>query len=82
MAEARQVDAWNHTALLAVILANANRDDKKKKQPFEIHDFHPFCERPKKQRKSGAELLDKICRFDGIEPSVVTESTPWAKART
>lgn len=40
MAEARQSDAWNHTAALLALLANAHRDPKKTR-PLKPIDFHP-----------------------------------------
>ena len=42
MAEGRCREAWNHTADLLTLLANANRDPKKKQRPFHPADFHPY----------------------------------------
>lgn len=41
MAQARQQDAWNHTAALLALLANVNRDPKKGRA-FAPGDFHPM----------------------------------------
>lgn len=40
MAEARQLDQWNHTAALLALLANVHRDPKKTR-PLRPIDFHP-----------------------------------------
>jgi len=44
-ARARLVEAWNHTALLAAIVANTARDPKRRRKPFTAADFHPFADR-------------------------------------
>jgi len=41
MAEGRQREAWYHTALLAALHAESNRDPKQRRQPFTEADFHP-----------------------------------------
>ncbi|MGD9856510.1 MAG: hypothetical protein AB7U20_16305 [Planctomycetaceae bacterium] len=41
MAESRQSDAWNHTASVLALLANAHRDPKKTR-PLKPADFHPL----------------------------------------
>lgn len=41
MAQARQQDAWNHTASVLAMLANVNRDPKKGRA-FKPTDFHPM----------------------------------------
>jgi len=41
MAEGRRREAWYHTALLATLQAEANRDRKQRRQPFSETDFHP-----------------------------------------
>lgn len=47
--EGKSEDAWNRTALLACLLANANRDPKKRKRPFGVEDFHPHRKRGPKR---------------------------------
>lgn len=47
MAEARQVADWNTVSVLWALLAEINRDAKKKKEPFEPADIHPYLEKPK-----------------------------------
>ena len=41
MAQARQRDAWNHTAALLALLANVHRDPKKGRA-LKPGDFHPI----------------------------------------
>lgn len=44
MVEARQRDQWNHTADLMALLANLQRDPKRRSRPFERGHFHPLQE--------------------------------------
>jgi len=41
MATARAREAWGHTSAVLSMLANANRDPKKKSSPFVPADFDP-----------------------------------------
>lgn len=82
MSEAVQVDSWNRTALLCVLLANPNRDTKKRPTPFGIHDFHPFLNRAKgRHKKSASQLLERMSSVDGVQPETVTEHT-WQAVKT
>ena len=56
MAESRRQEDWQHTAWLAAMIANANRDPKKKPSPFTPDDFNPMVG---KDRKAGAVVVDK-----------------------
>ena len=42
MAEARCQDGWSHTSAMLAMIANANRDPKKKKSPYKPADFNPM----------------------------------------
>lgn len=42
MAEGADLATWDHTASITVTLANCHRDSTKKKQPYELADFHPY----------------------------------------
>jgi hypothetical protein len=55
MAEAARREAWQHTAWLSAMIANANRDPKKKPSPFQPDDFNPLTT---KDRKAGAVVVD------------------------
>ena len=59
MTQARQRDAWNHTASVMALLANVNRDPNKGRA-FVPADFHPSP--PKRAtRKKGIPLtVDNI----------------------
>ena len=56
MAEATRREAWQHTAWLSAMIANANRDPKKKPSPFQPDDFNPLV---KKDRSAGAVVVDE-----------------------
>lgn len=44
MAEARQQEAWNHTAALLAWMGN-NNPHRKRSKTFHPRDFHPFAKR-------------------------------------
>jgi len=48
LAEAARREAWQHTAWLSAMIANANRDPHKKPSPFQPDDFNPLVQRDKK----------------------------------
>jgi hypothetical protein len=51
MVQARRQEAWQHTAWLAAMIANANRDPKRRPQPFMPDEFNPMV---KRHRRAGA----------------------------
>nr|DAQ58215.1 MAG TPA: Protein of unknown function (DUF4035) [Caudoviricetes sp.] len=55
MAEAKQREAWNHTAALMAFAVNLMRDPKKG-APARPEDFHPFAPRPQKPILRGKDL--------------------------
>jgi hypothetical protein len=52
MAQARQVENWNHTAALLAMLANVHRDPKKGRA-LKPADFHPL---PKSKSHADASV--------------------------
>ena len=52
MAESRARDNWAHTSSMLAMLANANRDRKKKPMPFKPVDFSPY----EAKQKSGVQM--------------------------
>ena len=56
LARARQREAWQHKAWLAALIANCNRDPKKRPQPFTPDDFNPLVER---KSHTGAIVVTK-----------------------
>jgi hypothetical protein len=42
LAEARQRDAWQHTAQVLCLAANCHRNPKERSSPFEPWEFNPF----------------------------------------
>lgn len=55
MAEAKQREAWNHTASLMALVVNLVRDPRKG-SPAKPEDFHPFAPKPRKPILKGKEL--------------------------
>lgn len=52
--EARQDDAWLHTASLMQLIANCHRGPKQR--PFQLADFHPNI---KREKKRGTRITDE-----------------------
>lgn len=42
MAESRETQAWDRTALMWATLANANRNSREQPTPFSPGDVHPY----------------------------------------
>jgi hypothetical protein len=53
MAEARKREQWAHTSLACCLIANANRDAKKRREPFTPNDFTPY---PDKRRAADRNI--------------------------
>lgn len=68
MVEARQRDQWNHTADLMALLANLQRDPKRRARPFERGHFHPLREirRRPPARTSGRISMDTVETLLGL----------------
>ena len=47
MAEAKVKHNWTHTSSVLAMIANVNRDKKKKPSPFKPDDFNPFAKKTK-----------------------------------
>ena len=54
MADAVRSEAWQHTAWIVCMIANVNRDAKKRPRPFSPDDFNPMAEGSK---KSGGDAI-------------------------
>lgn len=58
---------WNHTASLLAIIAEANRDPKKRSRPYRPEEFHPMTARRRRRRDMTAEEAESALRsFAGI----------------
>lgn len=53
MARGRRRQAWDHTAGLMALMANLNRDPKRRPQPYQPDDFHPLIA---KRKTTGVKL--------------------------
>lgn len=58
MADAKMDQDWNHTSEVLALIANANRDPKKRREPFTSDDFHPLREK-KSKRGRGIPITGK-----------------------
>ncbi len=61
MAEGEQMLQWGQTSSVLAMLANTNRDAKKKPSPFRPEEFNPWAGRERKRKraavKGGIEML-------------------------
>lgn len=62
MAEARQRAAWARTASLCCLIANANRDVRRKPSPFTADDFNPYA-RPQAAVPAGKTAFRMLKRM-------------------
>jgi len=63
MAEARGRDAWAHTSVLCALIANVNRDPKRRPRAFRPADFDPYAkehEKPIPAGKRAFELMKQV----------------------
>ena len=71
MAEGRSRLEWSQTAEVLALIANANRDQKKKPSPFRASEFNPWerADRGRKPRpvKAGIEALKVFVQGKGME---------------
>ncbi len=54
MAESRAKERWAHTSSVMALIAETNRNPKKRGRPFAPDDFNPFAR--KRKRKAGSSL--------------------------
>jgi len=80
MTRARQEESWQHTAWLAAMIANANRDPKRRPQPFVPDEFNPMVKR--KSRPGVIEVNEETIKdlrqmFTGsFGPGTARETKP------
>jgi len=55
MTEGRQRESWMHTTKIYLLLLNVNRDEKKRKKPYEFQDVYPFKLRWKQKKQRPPE---------------------------
>lgn len=60
-----------HAGIIASVFANANRDRKKQRKPFEVKDFMLKLGKPKNEKKNAEQLLAKVeilnAAFGGVD---------------
>jgi len=67
MAEGRCREDWAHTSTVMALLANINRDPRKKSTPFKPADFDPYVHL---DRKAAGQAFDD--RLPGSIDTLVT----------
>ena len=63
MAESKQISEWDQSSLLWSAIANTIRDAKKRPQPFEPMDVHPF------RKKDAKKVVADISILKGLVPN-------------
>jgi hypothetical protein len=59
MVDAARSEAWQHTAWIMCMIANVNRDAKKRPRPFSPDEFNPMAVGSKKKTGSDAIVITK-----------------------
>jgi len=65
MAEGRGRAEWARTAALLAMIANVNRDPKRRPRPYRPSDFDPYARAPSTRRTT--ELRDLKAMFTGAK---------------
>lgn len=75
MADGRQRSDWGRMSSLMALIANVNRDPKKKRQPYKPRDFDPWQgEDGKKNKPPQIDLsVLRTVFVDGILPAEMSE---------
>lgn len=42
MAEGARLESWDHTGSVLTLLANCNRNAKRRPRPYQLYQFHPY----------------------------------------
>ena len=61
MARARIKEDWLHTSHILEMLANVNRDPKRRRKPYSWKDFHPMFIRKEKSQSGRVSISDVMC---------------------
>lgn len=56
MREAAVSERWDHTAHLKCMLAELNRDKKKRRKPFKPDEFNPLKSKPERSKPLPAPI--------------------------
>lgn len=76
MADEREWQAWQHTAQLSAMIANAHRDPKQRAKPFLPGEFHPLLLAEKKRRANRQKAPITVLRdvfVEGRMPDLMGE---------
>lgn len=63
MAEGREEREWSRTAVLLALVANVNRDTKKRPKPYTPDEFNPYS---KKNRRKGSDAV-KLTKVQSVQ---------------
>ena len=66
MARARIKEEWLHTSRILEMLANVNRDPKRRRKPYSWKDFHPLY-MPKKNDPSRRVAISDVLVAWGLK---------------
>lgn len=67
MARARTKEEWLHTSQVLQMLANVNRDPKKRRKPYTWKDFHPMYAPKRKGPPGRVSISDVLVKY-GLKP--------------
>ncbi|MCE5280341.1 MAG: hypothetical protein ABFD92_07865 [Planctomycetaceae bacterium] len=78
MVQGRLRSTWAQTSLLAALIANTVRDEKKHPEPFVPAEFDPYADSPRPQKRGTPITADNI----EILKVFVSGQTPQKGRRT
>ncbi len=69
MTRAQSEDVWTRTASLMALIANCNRDPKRRSKAFTPNDFNPYAPPPPVKTKEEVKKRVKELRDSWLPPS-------------
>lgn len=62
MVEARVKQQWSHTSVILALIANVNRDPKRRSEPFSPDEFNPFVVKRREEpiARVGVDMLKRL----------------------
>lgn len=67
MSRGRATQHWDHTSVLWALIANVNRDDKLKPEPYSPYDIHPYRLAVQEQPQESSGFWTRVGRLRVIE---------------
>jgi hypothetical protein len=63
MADGKSRAAWSHTSAILSLIANAYRDPKKRRRPYQAREFNPHTARTHRRPLTVEQLTNDIMKI-------------------